>query len=247
MSHIEYDWHSPIWRHLLLALVSNHRLVRYDQRGNGLSDWEVNDFSFEAIVSDLETVVDAAGLNRFALVGLSQGCAVSAAYAARHPERVSRMILYGGYTRGWKRRGTKDKVEQEEAMLALARHGWGQDNPAFRQVFTSLFAPDATAEQMQWYNELQRISTSGDNVVRIDHAFGDIDVSDLLANVVTPTLVLHCRDDSVTPFSEGRRFAKLLPNSNFVALEGRNHLLLETEPAWRRFLSEIQRFIKDLD
>ncbi|NKB58954.1 MAG: alpha/beta fold hydrolase [Alphaproteobacteria bacterium] len=246
MSHIEHDWHSPIWSHLLRALMQNNCLVRYDERGNGLSDWEIEEFSLEKFVSDLETVIDAAGLDRFVLFGLSQGCAISAAYAARHLERVRGMILYGGYSRGWKKREMKIEAEQEEALLTLVRHGWGRDNPAFRQVFTSLFVPDATAEQMLWYNELQRISTTGENAARIEHALGTIDVSDLLPNIATPTLVLHTRDDAVVPFSEGRRLAKLLPNARFVTLEGRNHMLLETEPAWPRFLDEVRFFLNSL-
>lgn len=243
MSHVEYDWQSPIWRHLLLELARSHRLVRYDERGNGLSDWEVDAFSFEACVGDLESVVDAVGLDRFVLFGLSQGCAISAAYAARHPERVSRLVLYGGYSRGWRKRGSAEEIAQEEALLSLARQGWGQNNPAFRQVFTSLFAPDATPEQMEWYNDLQRMTTSGENIIRIDRAFGDIDVTDLLGRVSAPTLVLHCREDAVAPFREGRRLAAMIPDAKFVALEGRNHLLLESEPAWKRFKDEVRSFL----
>lgn len=246
MNHIEFDWHSPIWRHLLLFLVSDYQLIRYDQRGNGLSDWDVPNFGMESFVTDLETVVDAAGLDRFVLFGLSQGCAISVAYAARHPDRVAGLILYGGYSRGWKRRGAPGLAEQRYGMLKLARFGWGQDNPAFRQVFTSQYAPDATAEQMRWYNDLQRISTSGENVFRIGMALGDIDVSDLAPQIEAPSLVLHCRDDAAIPFNEGRHLAQLLPNARFVALEGRNHLLLEEEPAWPRFRSEIGSFLRGL-
>jgi len=245
LSHLEVDWRSPIWRHLLHELLANNRLLRYDLRGNGLSDWDVGEFSFEAFLSDLETVVDAAGLDRFVLVGLSQGCAISAAYAARHPERVSGLILYGGYSRGWKRRGRDDFVEEEEALLALARVGWGRDNPAFRQVFTQLFVPEGSAEEIEAYNELQRVSTSGENVVRIDRALGEIDVSDMLPDVTAPALVMNCRDDATVPFEEGKRLARLLPNARFVALEGRNHLLLEHEPAWARCRSEIRRFLRN--
>lgn len=245
LSHLEVDWRSPIWRHLLHELLANNRLLRYDLRGNGLSDWDVGEFSFEAFLSDLETVVDAAGLDRFVLVGLSQGCAISAAYAARHPGRVSGLILYGGYSRGWKRRGRDEFVEEEEALLALARVGWGRDNPAFRQVFTQLFVPEGSAEEIEAYNELQRVSTSGDNVVRIDRALGEIDVSDMLPDVTAPALVMNCRDDATVPFEEGKRLARLLPNARFVALEGRNHLLLEHEPAWARCRSEIRSFLRN--
>jgi len=246
MSHLEYDWQSPIWRHLLHWLVRDYRLVRYDKRGNGLSDWDAPAFSIEDFVADLETVVDAVGLERFVLFGLSQGCAISVAYAARHPDRVAGLVLYGGYSRGWKRSGVTGLAEQKIGMLSLARIGWGQDNPAFRQLFTSQYAPDATTAQMRWYNDLQRISTSGENAFRIGMALGDIDVSEMASDIDIPAVVLHCRDDAAVPFLEGRRLARLLPNARFVALEGRNHLLLEDEPAWPRFRSEIESFLREL-
>lgn len=243
LNHLEYDWRSPVWRHWLRELAKDHRLVRYDERGNGLSDWEVEDISFEAFVRDLETVVDDAGLERFSLLGISQGCAVSVAYAVRHPERVSHLVLYGGYARGWRRRGSRTEVERGEALLTLMRQGWGQDNPAFRQVFTSLFIPEATPEQAQWYNDLQRITTSPEMAIRIRSAFGEIDVSALLPQVRAPTLVLHCHNDAVAPFDQGRALASGIPGARFVALEGRNHLILEHEPAWKRFLAELRAFL----
>ncbi len=243
MSHLEYDWQSPIWRHLMRELAREHKLIRFDQRGNGLSDWDVDEISFDSFVHDLETVVDAAGLERFDLFGVSQGCAISVAYTVRHPERVNRLVLYGGYARGMRKRGSQVEIEQAEAMLTLIRHGWGQDNPAFRQMFTSAFVPDATPQQMDWFNELQRISTSPENAVRNRNANFDVDVSNLLGRVATPTLVLHCRDDGIIPFSEGRRMAAMIPEARFVALEGRNHLILDNEPAWPRFLEEIGVFL----
>jgi pimeloyl-ACP methyl ester carboxylesterase/DNA-binding winged helix-turn-helix (wHTH) protein len=244
LNHLEYDWQSPVWKHLLRALARNHRLVRYDARGNGLSDWEVDDISFEAFVRDLESVVDAAGLQCFPLLGISQGCAVSVAYAVRHPGRVSHLVLYGGFTRGRRKRGSVVDIEQSEAFLTLMRHGWGQENPAFRQIFTSLFIPDGTHEQMQWFNDLQRISTSPENAVRIRQAVDEIDVSDLLAHVKVPTLVLQCRNDAVQPFDEGRRLAAGIPGARFVALEGSNHVILENDPAWPRFIEEISNFLQ---
>jgi len=247
MNHLEYDWESPVWRHVFHGLARDHRLVRYDGRGNGLSDWEVEDISLEAFVSDLETVVDAAGIERFALFGISQGCAISIAYAARHPERVTRLVLYGGYAKGWNKRGSQAEIETREALRTLIRQGWGQDNPAFRQIFTSRFIPGGTMEQMQWFNDLQKITTSPENAVRIDQATGDLDVSELLSQVTTPTLVLHCRGDVVCPFNEGRRIAAGIPGARFVALEGNNHLILEDEPAWPRFLEEVMSFLEEDD
>jgi pimeloyl-ACP methyl ester carboxylesterase len=173
---------------------------------------------------------------------VSQGCAISIAYAVRHPERVSRLVLYGGFARGHYRRGAAQK-EQAEAMAVLIRHGWGKDNPAFRQMFTSSFIPGGTQEQMEWFNELQRVSATAENAGRIRQAVGNFDVSDLLAKVAAPTLVMHCTGDAIAPFSEGRLMAAGINGARFVALEGQNHLILEHEPAWTAFLDEIRRFL----
>ena len=243
LSHLEYDWQSPIWRHVLREFCRDHTLVRFDQRGNGLSDWDVEDISFDAFVGDLETVVDTLGLERFPLLGISQGAAISVAYAVKHPERVSHLVLYGGYSRGRNVRGDETAREKAEAERTLIRHGWGQDNPSYRQIFTTRFVPGGTQEQMDWFNEMERISASPDNAVRLFDAIGDIEISDLLAKVTTPALVLHCRGDAMAPFNEGRRLAAMIPNARFVALEGDNHLILAHEPAWPRFLSEVRSFL----
>ena len=239
LNHLEYDWQSPIWSELLHELAASHWLVRYDERGNGLSDWDVDDISFEAFVRDLESVVDAAGLDRFALLGMSQGCAVSIVYAIRHPERISHLVLYGGFARGRARRDP----EHARTLLSLVKQGWGQENPAFRQFFTSLFFPEGTPEQMQWFNDLQRITTSPENAVRIMQATGELDISDLLPQVRVPTLVLHCRNDAAVVLDEGRKLAAGIPGAKFVALESRNHLVLESEPAWEKFIGEIKTFL----
>jgi DNA-binding SARP family transcriptional activator/pimeloyl-ACP methyl ester carboxylesterase len=242
MSHLEYDWKSPLWRHLARELSRDFRLVRYDQRGNGLSDWEVDDLSLEASVGDLEAVVDACALERFALFGVSQGCHVAVAFAGRHPERVSHLVLYGGFGRGWKHAGTAAR-EAMAGLQALIHRGWGRDNPAFRQVFTTLFMPNATAEQARWFNELQRVSTSPDNAARILDAFGDTDVTGLLARVRAPTLVMHATQDAMVAFKQGRILAAGIRGARFVALESQNHLLLDDEPAFARFLREIRHFL----
>jgi pimeloyl-ACP methyl ester carboxylesterase/DNA-binding winged helix-turn-helix (wHTH) protein len=239
LNHLEYDWRSPIWSELFHELAADHRLVRYDERGNGLSDWDVDDISFEAFVRDLESVVEAAGLDRFALFGMSQGCAVSIVYAIRHPERVTHLVLYGGFARG---RAKRDP-EHARTLLSLVRQGWGQENPAFRQFFTSLFFPEGTPEQMQWFNDLQRITTSPENAVRIMQATGEVDISELLPQVRVPTLVLHCRNDAAVVLDEGRRLAAGIPGAKFVAIESRNHLVLESEPAWGQFIGEIKTFL----
>ncbi len=244
MTHLEFDLESPIWRHLYRELAKEHSLIRYDARGNGLSDWDAETISFEAFVRDLETVVDAAGIERFALFGISQGCAVSIAYAVRHPERVSRLVLYGGFAVGWKiRKRTEADKEQASAMLTLMRHGWGQEDPTFRQLFTSQFIPGGTKEQADWFNELQRMSCPPENAVRNLTATGDIDVRELLPEVSVPTLVMHAREDLQVPFDFGRKMAAAIPGARFVPLQSRNHLILEHEPAFARFLEEMLSFL----
>jgi DNA-binding winged helix-turn-helix (wHTH) protein/pimeloyl-ACP methyl ester carboxylesterase len=243
MNHLEYDWESPVWSHLLRWLADGRELIRYDARGNGLSDWDVKDISFDAFVRDLEAVVDAAGLERFSLFGASQGCAFSIAYAVENPHRVDRLVLYGGFARGRRMRGSPVDEAQAEAMITLMRTGWGQENPAFRQVFTSLFVPGGTPEQMQCFNELQRKTTSPENAVRIRLISDYMNVAALLPKVATPTLVLHCRDDAIQPFEEGRFLASNIPGARFVGLEGRNHLILENDPGWPVFQHEVGAFL----
>jgi class 3 adenylate cyclase/pimeloyl-ACP methyl ester carboxylesterase len=245
LSHLEYEWRSPVWRHLMEELAGRHTFLRFDQRGNGLSDRSVDRISFDAFVEDLEAVVDHAGLERFDLLGVSQGCAISAAYVAKHPERVRRLVLYGGFTRGRRKRNSPEENAMADAFSTMIRIGWGQDNPAFRQLFTSAFMPDATPDQMEWFNELARVSASPDIAARISEANADVDVTALLPRVLCPTLVLHCREDGIVPFEEGRRLAAMIPDARFVALEGRNHLMLEGEPAWDQFLREVDHFLSE--
>jgi class 3 adenylate cyclase/pimeloyl-ACP methyl ester carboxylesterase len=245
MTHIESDFDSAIWRPYYREMSRDNTFIRYDARGNGLSDREVPDVRFEDFVSDLKTVVDAAGVDRFALHGLSQGCAVSIAYAVRHPERVSHLVLLGGYAVGWKKRArTAAEKEAGEAMVTLVRLGWGQENPAFRQMFTSQFIPDATKEQADWFNEFQRISSSPADAARNLIANGDVDVTSLLPQVRVPALVMHARHDARVPFEAGRRLAAGIPGARFVPLESQNHVVLESEPAFARFLEEMRAFIK---
>jgi DNA-binding SARP family transcriptional activator/pimeloyl-ACP methyl ester carboxylesterase len=243
LTHLEHEWKSPVWRHWMRALSRDHRLVRYDERANGLSDWDTRDVSFEALVDDLDAVVAAAEVERYALLGISQGCAIAIAHAVRHPDRVTRLVLYGGYAQGWRTRGSPEAIQAREAMFTLARLGWGRPHAAFRQLFTSLFCPDASLEQMQAFNEMQRASASPENAVRLGYSFGAIDVTALLPDVCVPTLVLHVRDDAAVPFAQGRRLAASIPGARFVPLEGRNHVLLEHEPAWATFLDEVRTFL----
>lgn len=232
LNHLEYDWESPVMSHMFRALMNGRMLVRYDARGNGLSDWNVTDFSIERQVKDLETVVAAAKLDRFPLFGISQGCAVSVLYAALNPEKVTKLILLGGYARGWRVGGTPDRVKQNEAMVTLTRGGWGQNNVAFRQLFTSLFMPDAPPENQHWFNELQRNTTSPDNAADLLSALGVVDVTAHLKNVKVPTLVIHARGDLRVPLGAGRELAAGIPDARFLMLESNNHLMPETDPAW---------------
>jgi pimeloyl-ACP methyl ester carboxylesterase len=243
MSHLQYEWESPVWRHWIDSLSKENTLIRYDERGNGLSDWNASDLSFAAMVSDLESIADASGLNEFALLGVSQSCAVSVVYAVRHPERISRLILYGGYARGWRKRRDRHEIDTHEAMTTLIREGWGRDNPAFRQLFTETFIPGASREQMAWFNDLQKETASPVNASRLHHAFGGIDVSAILGEVSVPTLVLHARKDAAVPFEEGKALAAGIPGARFVDLNSGNHILLSEEPAFADFLREVRSFI----
>ena len=244
MNHLEFDWDSPVWSHWLREFASDHFFVRYDERGNGLSDWKVDELSLEKYVEDLETVVDAVRLERFPLLGISQGCAVAVNYAVRHPDRVSHLVLFGGFASGWRHLRDSDQIEQYKALQVLIRQGWGRQNPVFRQTFTNLFFRSAaTADVVDWFNELQRVTISPENAAQLWESFGDINVSELLSQVTVPTLVLHSRNDAMVPFALGRGLAADIPGARFVALESDNHLLLENEPAWPKFVTEVRRFL----
>jgi pimeloyl-ACP methyl ester carboxylesterase/DNA-binding CsgD family transcriptional regulator len=241
LTHLEFDWESPVWRHWLAGLGRRNTVVRYDERGCGLSDRDVGDLSLDLWVRDLEAVVDAAGLDRFTLLGISQGGATAIAYAVRHPERVEGLVIYGGYARGRARRGARERAHLD-AHVAAIRAGWADPDPAFRRVFTMQFLPGGTGEQMAWYDELQRQSTSAENAVRLYLARSRIDVTDLAPRVTAKTLAMHAKDDRVVPFDEGRNLAGLIPGAALVSLESSNHILLEQEPAWEEFLQQFHAF-----
>ncbi len=246
LTHVDHDWDSSVWRHWLVDLSQNHRLIRYDERGCGLSDWDIAPPTFESWVRDLEAVVDTAGVDRFPLLGISRAGPVAIAYATRHPDRVSKLVLYGTYVQGRISRATDDEqVRMHRAQVELARLGWGRDDPAFRQVFTSQFMPEASRELWDEFNELQRRTVSAENAARILEVGASVDVREEAAMLDVPTLVLHARDDRRAPFEQGRLAASLIPDSRFVALESCNHILLADEPAWPVFLREVESFLAE--
>ena len=244
LSHLTYDWENPLRRHSLQNLARDHTLIRYDARGNGLSDWDVDELSLDAWVSDLATVADAAGLEHFPLLGLSQSCAVAITYAVRYPRRVSRLVLYGGFALGRYKRSPEER-EVAKAMATLVTHGWGTDDPAFRQVFTSRMMPGATKEQADSFNELQRRTTSPECAFRYLETVNEFDIRDQLAKVNVPTLVMHVRGDLMHPIEQGRLVAAGIPGARFVALDGQNHTLLPGEPAAVRFGEELELFLQE--
>jgi pimeloyl-ACP methyl ester carboxylesterase/DNA-binding winged helix-turn-helix (wHTH) protein len=243
LTHLDFERNSPIWRHWWETLSRHHTVVRYDERGNGMSQRDVTDVSFDTWVRDLETVVDAARLDRFALLGISRGASIAIAYAVRHPERVSHLVLYGGFAAGLNHTGSAANLEARRALNDLLRLGWGLNNPAFCKLFTCRFIPKSTPEHEAWFDELQRISTSPANAARLMEADDAIDVRALLPQVRVPTLVVHCDDDRVAKPEHGRMLAAAIPGARYVSLPSANHLLLEEEPAWAMLLEELGLFL----
>ena len=243
LTHLEFEWESPVWRHWIRFFTDHFRYIRYDERGCGMTDRNVGDLSLERWVGDVEDIVDAADLREpFTMLGISQGGAICVAYAVKHPERVAKLVLYGGYARGPFRRGDRERAGFYQAMIDLIRLEWGSDNPTFRQVFTSRFAPEGTEEQIGWYNDLCRKTLTPEIAAKLLESRAMIDVTDLLAEVRVPTLVLHAQGDCVVPITEGHILAAGIPGAQFVELDSKNHVLLEHEPAWKRFCDEVLDF-----
>ena len=243
MTHLEYDWASPVWRHWLTELGRRHTVVRYDARDTGLSDREVEEVSLDAWVADLEAVVDAAGLGRFPLLGMCQAGPVALAYAARHPQRVTSLVLYGTYATGRFRRSAAERASAE-ALMTLMRSYWANNNPAIRQLWAARFVPGGGPEQWAWFTDLQRWSATADAAVRHMSVRYDLDLTETTRHVTAPALVVHPREDGVVPFDQGRQLAALLPDAQFLPLDSRNHLLLPDEPAWLQFLAALEEFLR---
>jgi pimeloyl-ACP methyl ester carboxylesterase/DNA-binding CsgD family transcriptional regulator len=243
LTHLEYDWDSPVWRHWTQFLAEHFHYIRYDERGCGMSQWDVDDVSNEHWLSDLSAVVEAAAPKQpLALLGMSQGGATAIQYAVTYPKRVSHLILYGAYAQGVGRRNDSDAEKRYGAILELTRQGWGRDNPVYRQLFTSRFIPGATQEQVQWFNDLCRRTTTPEIAYRLFEARKTVDIVALLPQVSVPTLVMHARHDEVAPLSQGQLLASTIPDAKFVELDSTNHILLEREPAWQRFKEEVLAF-----
>ncbi len=243
LTHLEFDWTSPIWGKCFAEIARDRRFIRYDERGCGLSDWDVDNLGFDAFVEDLEAVADKLELERFPLLGISQGAAVCVEYAVRHPERVSGLILVGGYAAGWRHMVSAEEKARREAVRALTELGWGTDNPAYRHIFSQTFMPDAGPQELAWFDEFQRLTTSPGNAARFQDAFGEIDVRDRLGAVRAPTIVLHSKDDLRIPLDMGRALASGIPDAQFVPLDSRNHVLVDYEPAWRTCMQAIREFL----
>jgi pimeloyl-ACP methyl ester carboxylesterase len=243
LNHLDYEWRSPVWGPVFAELARHWRLVRFDQRGNGLSDWDVGEISEDAMISDMATVAAAARLERFTLLGISQGCAFSIRYAVENPERVTCLVLLGGYLRGRLRRPDPDQKKLYGALTMMIHDGWGSPNPVFRHFFTSNFIPDALPEVAASFDELQRIATSPENALRLWEMNAQVEVTELAKQVRVPTLVLHCTGDRVAPLEEGRQMARLIPGASFIELPGKYHVLLAGTPAFDRFLEEATEFV----
>jgi len=243
LSHLQYDWQSPVWRHFLQDLGAFTTLVRYDDRGFGLSDWNVTDFSLDARLRDLDSVIDALELDRFAIMGMSGNSPAALAYTARHPDRVTRLIMYGGWP-GRPQPPSPEDEDKEAAFQAMVRAGWARPDPLFRRVFTNIFIPGADERQMSWFDDLQRMSTSTENMLAARRARRATNVAALLPDIRVPTLVLHARGDTATDFEHARAMAAAIPGARLSALDSRNHILLADEPAWSVFRDEVAAFME---
>jgi len=245
LTHLNYDLKFPARRKLVEMLMPNFTVVRYDARGNGLSQLNVEDLSLEASILDLETIVDQLGLDNISLIGQSQGAAIAAAYAARNKDRVNKLVVYGGYARGRRKRGSAGQISESEAFETMIREGWGREISAYVQMFGTFFMPDGNQDQLAGFINFQRVATPPENAARIQRAIDEFDISDELENISAPTLILHVRDDARVSFEEGKQLASAIPNAQFVPLEGRNHALLAGEPALEQYILEIKKFLNE--
>lgn len=242
LNHLEYDWESPVWKHCFEFLSDNFTLLRYDERGCGMSDWEFEKSGFDQWVDDLEVIVDANELDKFPLLGISRGAPVAIEYALRHPEKVSHLILYGGFLLGRAKRDSQD-AKKQELFMSVIEAGWEDQSPAFRQLFASLFIPNGSKEHRDWFAKLCQVTANTKNALEIQRITASIDIRSKVSQLNVPTLVMHAKDDAMVPLSAGRYMATEIPGAQFVQLDSENHLLLEDEPAWKQFCDEITNFL----
>jgi class 3 adenylate cyclase/pimeloyl-ACP methyl ester carboxylesterase len=244
MTHLEWDWEAPSYRDYLAHLTRNFTVIRYDQRGNGMSDWDDVDIVFDRMVDDMECVINQYNYDKVAILGMSQGASVAISYAKRYPEKVSHLILNGGFARGRRSRGNEKDHAESEALVNIIRHGWAAENPAFRQTLTSLFMPDATPEEVNWFNDFQKACGPGENMARFREMFDEMDISSLLQDILIPTLIVHSDEDAIAPLSEGKFLASRIPDARFVKLKSKNHMMFGNEPDFTKFIDSVNSFIK---
>lgn len=244
MTHLEWDWESPSTRDYLSQLSRHFTVIRYDQRGNGMSDWDDVDISFEKMVDDMECVIDQYDHEQVAILGMSQGASVAIAYMTRWPDKVSHLVLNGGYARGRRRRGSEKDKAESEALVNMIRYGWATENPAFRHAMTTLFMPDASPEETNWFNAFQKACGPGENMARFREMFDEMDVSDHLKSIKAPTLIVHSDEDAIAPVSEGKFLASRIPGAQFIQLKSKNHMMFGNEPDFPKLISSIIDFVR---
>lgn len=247
MTHVDHDANSPVWGHWVRDLSRNHRFIRYDARGCGLSDRDLAGMALDDLdlwVDDLVRVADLLELDRVALLGLSQGGPVAIAFANRFPDRVSHLILHGTYARGMNRRDDALQMSQASLQVDIARFGWASKDGRFLETFTRQFIPDAGSEEQRWFSKLQKESCEAETAPKLEAAMHNVDVQDLAAGLEVPTLVTHCIDEVGVPFDEGRRLAGLIPDATFLPLQCANHVMLERDSAWREFVAAVDEFTR---
>ncbi len=246
LSHLELDWNSPVWRPLIEELGKRHTLYRYDQRGTGLSSRILDGADLGVFADDLKAVADANNLDRFPIFAASQAVPVAIRFAERNPDRVSGLVLYGGYAIGRALRETSPDDIDENTLLGLIKAGWGKADSPFVNAFSALSLPDATTEQMDSFIKMQTETISPDNAARLRQIVDRFSVKNILPSVTAPTLVIHAISDAMQPIEQGRILASEIPNAKYVSLESRNHIPLPQEESWAQMMYETQSFLETL-
>jgi DNA-binding winged helix-turn-helix (wHTH) protein/pimeloyl-ACP methyl ester carboxylesterase len=245
ITHIEYDWQHPFMAPLMRRLAQGRRVVRYDGRGTGMSGRNVPEITPTTFLLDLEAVIASLNVECVALLGMSGGVAAAVAYAARHPQRVSRLVLYGGYAQGRNKRGSAKYADEAQAFYTMLRSGWGDAQSPFWRAFNSFYLPNGTPEEHEWLMQYHRTAASTEDSLKLRKAVDDIDVLELASKVTAPTIVFHCLRDTLVPFEQAQLLAASIPGARFVALDSENHVLASHDPAWAKFVSEMEAFLNN--